>query len=377
MRPNLEMKRNLCGRGWRGPGSPPADPGDGSAGNREGWDGGSEAGSPPFAAEEDSGDPAAGDAAGGVSGLWGLLGGAGSGLGCPGSLDAEGGTIPAEGGRLPLFLAALFIPLPRSLLAIAKGNIAYVRDVGKHFFVYIGAMASSGGMRMIPVRGSTEKSVHHLDPSRLEQVRVAENAEVAPGIYRLAFARPWDFIPGQCVALTLDPRQEARFYSIASGAQEPAVEVLYDLVPDGELTPRLALLAPGDELFCSAPFGAFRDAEGPSCWVATGTGVAPFVSMARSRGTAGKLLLHGSRSLAGLLERPLFASMGDRYVPCCSREKGEGVFEGRTTAWLSQGRLPAAERYLLCGNSEMVVEARDILIGRGVPFADVVAEIYF
>jgi len=231
---------------------------------------------------------------------------------------------------------------------------------------------------MIPVRGSTEKSAHHLDPSRLQAVRVSENTEVAPGIYRLSFPRTWEFIPGQCVALTLDPRRPARFYSIASGASEPRVEVLYDLVPDGELTPRLAVLAPRDELFCSAPFGAFRDGEGPSCWVATGTGIAPFVSMARSRGAEGKLLLHGSRSIAGLLERGLFSSLlGDRYVPCCTREPAQGVFGGRTTAWLSERRLPAAERFLLCGSSEMVVEARDILIGRGVPFADVVAEIYF
>jgi len=35
------------------------------------------------------------------------------------------------------------------------------------------------------------------------------------------------------------------------------------------------------------------------------------------------------------------------------------------------------DRFLLCGNSLMVVDARDILIRRGVPFASVVAEIYF
>ncbi len=231
---------------------------------------------------------------------------------------------------------------------------------------------------MIPVRGSTEKSVHHLDPSRLQLVKVTENVEAAPGIYRLSFPRPWDFIPGQCTALTLDPRKPSRFYSIASGASEPLVEILYDLVPEGELTPRLAPLRPGDEVWCAAPFGAFRDVEGPSCWVATGTGIAPFVSMARSRGTEGKLLLHGSRSIAGLLERDFFARLMDgRYVPCCTREPGPGVFPGRTTAWLSERKLPTAERFLLCGNSDMVVEARDILIGRGVPFADVVAEIYF
>lgn len=239
-------------------------------------------------------------------------------------------------------------------------------------------VALNRGIRVIPVRGSTEKSGHHLDPSRLEIVRVLSNTEIAPGIYRLSFPRAWEFVPGQSIALTLDPRVAARFYSIASGTRDATVDVLYDLVPDGELTPRLAALAPGDELLCSAPFGAFRDAAGPSCWIATGTGIAPFVSMARSAGTDGKLLLHGSRTVAGLMEREYFSSMMDgRYVPCCTREKGEGVFDGRPTAWLAAKPLPAAERFLLCGNSRMVVDARDILIGRGVKFADVIAEIYF
>jgi ferredoxin-NADP reductase len=244
--------------------------------------------------------------------------------------------------------------------------------------VYIDAVASNRGIRVIPVRGSTERSGHRLDPSKLESARVTSNAEIAPGIYKLSFPRSWDFVPGQSIALTLDPRVPSRFYSIASGTADPLVEVLYDLVPEGLLTPRLAELKPGDELFCSPPFGAFRDADGPSCWIATGTGIAPFVSMARSGTAEGKMLVHGSRTVAGLLDRDYFASLLDgRYVPCCTREKAEGVFPGRPTAWLSSMALPAAERFLLCGNSLMVVDARDILIGRGVKFADVVAEIYF
>jgi ferredoxin-NADP reductase len=207
---------------------------------------------------------------------------------------------------------------------------------------------------------------------------VTSNTAIAPGIYRLSFPRTWDFVPGQSIALTLDPRVPPRFYSIASGTADPLVDVLYDLVPDGLLTPRLAALVPGDELLCSKPFGAFRDANGPSCWIATGTGIAPFVSMARSGAAEGKQLVHGSRTVAGLIDRAFFSSLLDgKYVPCCTRERAEGVFPGRPTAWLSAEPIPAAERFLLCGNSGMVVDARDILIGRGVPFADVIAEIYF
>ncbi len=32
---------------------------------------------------------------------------------------------------------------------------------------------------------------------------------------------------------------------------------------------------------------------------------------------------------------------------------------------------------MLCGNAEMVVEVRDLLISRGIPFGQIRAEIYF
>ena len=234
------------------------------------------------------------------------------------------------------------------------------------------------GLRIIPVRGSTERTGHRFDPSRLQSVTVTANRSVAPDTFVLSFSRPWDFVPGQSVALTLDREVPPRFYSIASGALEAQVDILYDIVQDGLLTPRLARLQPGDTLLCSAPFGAFRDAAGPACWIATGTGIAPFLSMARSGLTEGKTLVHGSRSIPGLVERDFFArALAERYNPCCSRETAAGVFAGRPTRWIEARELPAVERYLLCGNSLMVVGVRDLLIGRGVPFDRVVAEIYF
>jgi ferredoxin/flavodoxin---NADP+ reductase len=213
---------------------------------------------------------------------------------------------------------------------------------------------------------------------RLREVRVAENEQIAAGIFRLTFPREDDFIPGQTLALTTDPAIPARYYSIASGCHDPMMEVLYDLVPDGQLTPRLARLRPADLLLASGPFGAFCDGDGGSLWIAAGTGVAPFASMVRSGFLADKTLVHGSRTLAGLYLRGYFSSVLDgRYVPCCSTEKAAGVFFGRSTAWLSRAALPDTQRCLLCGSAGMVVDARDVLIARGVPYERVVSEIYF
>ena len=34
-------------------------------------------------------------------------------------------------------------------------------------------------------------------------------------------------------------------------------------------------------------------------------------------------------------------------------------------------------KYYLCGSAEMVVDTRDILIEKGIPFENIVSEIYF
>jgi len=213
---------------------------------------------------------------------------------------------------------------------------------------------------------------------RLKETEVTGNEKIAPGIYRLTFPRKDNFVPGQTLALTTDQCIPARYYSIASGCNDPFIEIVYDLVPEGTLTPRLVRLRPADRLFVSEPIGSFIDDEYESVWIAAGTGVAPFASMARSGLLAGKFLVQGSRTLAGLYLRGYFSSvLGERYVPCCSTEAGEGVFFGRTTAWLARADLSPEGKYLLCGSSGMVVDVRDILIARGVLFQRVISEIYF
>jgi ferredoxin--NADP+ reductase len=65
-------------------------------------------------------------------------------------------------------------------------------------------------------------------------------------------------------------------------------------------------------------------------------------------------------------------------VRCCSQQEGNGVFAGRVTQYLEDAEdLPMDQKYYLCGSAEMVVESREILISKGIPFNNIVAEIYF
>lgn len=221
----------------------------------------------------------------------------------------------------------------------------------------------------------TEKREVH--PAR--ETVVLSNEQIAPAVYSLRFPRDFDFDPGQVISLSTSIEIPARYYSLASGCGEDAVEILYDVVPTGRLTPELSRLSGGDRLLVSEPFGSFVNRGAVTWWIATGTGVAPFLSMVRSDLGDGGTLVHGGRTLDRFYFHDYLAErLGDRYTCCCSSETAPWVYAGRLTAWLrEQTGVPGSAQFMLCGGAGMVVEVRDILIEKGVPFESITAEIYF
>lgn len=219
---------------------------------------------------------------------------------------------------------------------------------------------------------------YHL-PGSLSRVQAESIREIAEGVYVLEFRRFFEFEAGQIISLALDRDQEPRLYSIASGEQDESIQVLFNVVSKGHLTPGLSGLKAGGYLWSSTAFGKFTDTRDSAWWIAQGTGIAPFASMFRSGHTVNKVLLHGGRFSGSFYFSDEFEPvLKDRYIRCCSRDTAAGVFQGRVTDYLrSLSSLPADSFYYLCGSSEMVVEARDILIGKGVPFRKIVGEIYF
>lgn len=203
--------------------------------------------------------------------------------------------------------------------------------------------------------------------------------EIAAGIFTLETERKHDFIPGQVVAVSLSDNEEPRLYSIASGNNKDYTRILFDINPEGALTPRLAGLNPGEELLMSKPFGRFRGTEKPACWIATGTGIAPFISMTESGLHENKTLIHGARVREEFWFSDLFTSkMNDKYRRFATRDSGPGINTGRLTHWLDkQPGLQNDIKYYLCGSANMVVDVRDILVGKGISFENIVSEIYF
>jgi ferredoxin/flavodoxin---NADP+ reductase len=203
--------------------------------------------------------------------------------------------------------------------------------------------------------------------------------ELATDVYLMSFRREFEFLPGQVIGITDSIEKPPRMYSIASGNNDPLMQILFDVEPEGYLTPRMARLKAGDTLYLTLPYGRFLCDDIPAYWIAAGTGIAPFVSMIRSGNTKNKTLIHGARSRNSFFFSELFKSeLKENYICCCSGEKSGGDFDGRVTDFLQISQnLPKNVKYFICGRAEMVVDTRDILIAKGIPYENIMAEIYF
>ncbi len=196
----------------------------------------------------------------------------------------------------------------------------------------------------------------------------------------MAFERRFDFIPGEIIALSLNKDDKApRLYSICSSNKDPEMKILFNVIPSGLITEALAKLKEGDYIYCSSPYGRFHIGDKPSVWIANGTGIAPFVSKVLSGTVRDQILIHGAREEGSFyFNKELQECDGLQYTRCSTCEEGDDYFHGRLTKYLSELKeLPADRLYYLCGGTEMVVETRDILISRGIPYNKILSEIYF
>ena len=191
---------------------------------------------------------------------------------------------------------------------------------------------------------------------------------------------------GQFVRIALDINGErvARAFSFVNPPDDPVLEFYGVIVPEGPLSPRLAKLNAGDALYvASNPAGFLVLSEVPNAetlWlVATGTGLAPFLSILRTetawRRFKNVVLVHAVRYASELTYRDVISAMPARYVSFVSREPAPGALAGRIPAAISDGRLekaaglpltPRSSHVMLCGNPQMLRDATAALAARGM-----------
>lgn len=121
-------------------------------------------------------------------------------------------------------------------------------------------------------------------------------------VFELCCSRPagFSFLPGQFILVRYQGVE--REYTLVSVPADPVLRLLIKRVPQGRLSPLLGRLPPGTELAISAARGyfCFQPSARQVCFIATGTGIAPFAAMCAA-GVRGFILLHGVRHPSALV----------------------------------------------------------------------------
>ena len=200
------------------------------------------------------------------------------------------------------------------------------------------------------------------------------------------------FNAGQFVRVALDINGErvARPYSLVNVPGDETLEIYFNIVPEGPLTPELAKLEMNDEVFVTDKANGFLTVdEVPDCkhlWLlATGTGVGPFLSILKGdevwRRFDKVVLGYSVRDFSELSYQQQISDIETEhgsqftYVPFVTREKVEGIINQRITASIEDDSLEKIagininendSHIMMCGNSAMISSVTECLEKRGL-----------
>lgn len=188
------------------------------------------------------------------------------------------------------------------------------------------------------------------------------------------------FEPGSCMAL-FSTEDESRPYSISSASGEDVLRFLVRSVPDGVVSLWLAHRQPGDKVQVSDPFGWFRPGQPASTkgpvFIATGTGIAPFLNYLRSspeRLPLACLYGVGREEEAFALDE---LKSCENFQLAVSREATDSYFHGRVTDLLDDLPLDPEIHYYLCGLDAMIDEVSQWLERHDIDYTQIHREVFF
>ncbi|MBI0427543.1 ferredoxin--NADP reductase [Psychrobacter sp. NG27] len=255
----------------------------------------------------------------------------------------------------------------------------------------------------------------------IQTVTVLSKTTWTPTLFSFTVSRPdsFKFTAGQFVRLGVNPSQlkyyqeiEAnddtsdtalnedifRAYSIVSSPFDEVIEFFSIVIPDGAFTSQLQHLQVGDELLLNTmPFGfltlaRYQKPLPKDLWLlATGTGLAPFLSMLQDLKTWEDyehiVLAYSARSTQELAYVDKIKSLQEDFgtlvdnpaklifIPIVTREPVDGALSERLPKLLLEGTLEKqagiafdidTTHVMLCGNPDMVDDTKEALKSLGL-----------
>lgn len=219
-----------------------------------------------------------------------------------------------------------------------------------------------------------------------------------PTLFSFTMTRPahFKFTAGQFARIGLKVGEElvVRAYSVVSSPFDETLEFFSIVVPDGAFTSNLQHLKVGDELYLEKiPYGyltlaRYQQPLPHDLWLlATGTGLAPFLSMLQDFDTWSKYqkinLVYSVRTAAELAyvdriqeiaETFGEGQVGFKFISIITRDPSAQLHD-RLPVLIENGELekvagielsPTTSHVMLCGNPQMVDDTKEALKRRGL-----------
>ncbi|ENW18162.1 Ferredoxin--NADP(+) reductase [Acinetobacter haemolyticus CIP 64.3 = MTCC 9819] len=217
-------------------------------------------------------------------------------------------------------------------------------------------------------------------------------------LFSFTMTRPahFKFTAGQFarIGLMVDGELVVRAYSVVSSPFDETLEFFSIVVPEGAFTSNLQHLKVGDELYLEKisygylTLARYQQPLPKDLWLlATGTGLAPFLSMLQDFETWNRYqhinLVYSVRTASELayVERiqEIAATFGEghsgfQFVPIITRDPNAKLHD-RLPILIANGQLekvvglefnPETSHVMLCGNPQMVDDTKEALKQRGL-----------
>lgn len=183
---------------------------------------------------------------------------------------------------------------------------------------------------------------------------------------------------GQCFNVGIPGMGINREYSMCSSPADPYLEFLIRAVQGGRVSERLSKLRTGDEVEIDGPYGEFcidnRNLNEEFLFVASGTGIAPFISFVKTFPQIQYQIVHGVRYVTEIFIE--YKNLPN-YVPCISLGERNAPSSMRVTDYLKEFPPGNNKTIFLCGNRNMIVDSVEILLDQGVNGDSIFSEAFF
>jgi ferredoxin--NADP+ reductase len=192
------------------------------------------------------------------------------------------------------------------------------------------------------------------------------------------------------VGIEIDGDVVARPYSLVNSPDESALEIYFNIVPEGPLSPRLFELETGDDIMVATrPAGFLTISEVPesnNLWMlATGTAIGPFLSILKGEAVWQKFeqvtLCYSVRTQEELAYADEILQIATQrnpqfcFIPIITREDVPNALCERIPQAIDNGNLESRanaslsaddSHVMICGSSEMITEVSAVLESRGM-----------